>query len=102
MNHGLTYWERQPTDNPYYVNGFNGTFAFSEHKLVPEPFRNFIVESFPKIDRFRRIPLEDINTLMNDVWEGPGSMVKIERLLADMRAERYRLMHEDDDTKKKK
>jgi len=26
---------------------------------------------------------------MNDVWEGPGSMVKIQKLYNEMRAERY-------------
>ena len=36
----------------------------------------------------KRIPLEDINALMNDVWEGPGSMVKIMRLLKEMRTAR--------------
>ena len=84
-----TYWQNQPTDNPFSVNGFNGTWSFSDHDLIPEPLRNFIVESFPKIDRFKRIPLEDINKLMNDVWEGPGSMAKIERMLNELHAARY-------------
>ena len=84
-----TYWERQPTDQPWTLNGFNGTWNFSDHRLIPESLRNFIMESFPKIEKFRRIPLEDINALMNDVWEGPGSMQKIQNLYNDMRAERY-------------
>ena len=84
-----TYWERQPTDKPYTVNGFNGTWNFTDHNLIPNSLTNFIVESFPKIERFKRIPLDEINTLMNSVWEGPGSMTKIMRLTKEIRAERF-------------
>ena len=77
MNDKLNYWEQQPTDVPYYLNGFAGTWNFSEHKLIPESLHGFIMESFPKIEKIKRIPLEDINDLMNDVWEGPGSMPKV-------------------------
>ena len=83
-----SYWEAQPTDQPWLVNGFTGTWNFSDHDLIPDTLRNFIVESFPKVERFKRIPLDEINALMNDVWEGPGSMVKLERLVAEMRANR--------------
>lgn len=80
-----TYWERQPTDNPHTLNGFAGTWNFSNHRLIPEDLRDFIFESFPKHEKFRRIPIEEINALMNDVWEGPGSMVKVQNLLHEMR-----------------
>lgn len=83
-----TYWERQPTDQPWTLNGFNGTWTFSDHSLIPESLRNFIFENFPKIERFKRIPLEEINKLMNDVWEGPGSMVKVARLTKELRLAR--------------
>jgi hypothetical protein len=82
------YWEHQPTDNPNTLNGFKGTWAFSDHRLIPESLRNFINESFPKIDRFNRIPLDEINALMNDVWEGPGSMVKIAGITKELRQAR--------------
>jgi len=82
------YWEQQPTDQPWLVNGFKGTWAFTDHNLIPNSLTNFIMESFPKYERFKRIPLEDINTLMNEVWEGPGSMVKIQRLLEEARSKR--------------
>ena len=84
----LEYWERQPTDNPFYVNGFDGTWTFTDHDLIPNSLTNFIVASFPKIERFKRIPLEDINTLMNDIWEGPGSMVKVQKKYLEMQANR--------------
>lgn len=84
----LTYWEKQPTDNPYLLNGFNGTWAFSNHDLISNELRNFIMESFHPEEKFKRIPLEDINKLMNDVWEGPGSMVKIQKMFEEMFAAR--------------
>jgi hypothetical protein len=40
--------------------------------------------------RFSRVDIEKVNELMNDVWEGPGSMSKIARLHNEMRAERQR------------
>ena len=80
----MEYWESQRTDLPYTLNGFNGTWNFSNHNLIPESLINFIMESFPKEEKFKRIPLEDINALMNDVWEGPGSMTKIVRLKNEM------------------
>jgi hypothetical protein len=83
-----TYWENQPTDQPHTLNGFAGTWAFSDHNLIPDGLRNFIMESFPKVEKFKRIPLDQINTLMNDVWEGPGSMPKIARLTKEMRIAR--------------
>lgn len=86
----LTFWETQPTDKPWLVNGFNGTWAFTDHNLIPDSLRNFIWANFPKHERFRRIPLDEINALMNSVWEGPGSMVKIERLYQEIKAERVR------------
>jgi hypothetical protein len=82
------YWDRQPTDQPWSVNGFKGTWAFTDHNLIPDSLRNFIWESFPKHERFRRIPLDEINALMNDVWEGPGSMPKIMRLYRELREAR--------------
>lgn len=84
----ISYWERQPTDQPHTLNGFNGTWNFSDHNLIPEGLRNFIMEMFPKVEKFKRIPLEDINDLMNDVWEGPGSMPKLMRLMQESRVAR--------------
>lgn len=97
-----TYWERQPTDNPYTINGFNGTWNISDHSLVSSELRNYLLEAFHPESKFKRIPLDAINTLLNEVWEGPGSMVKIERLHREMYNERMaaKLMG-DEDTKTK-
>ena len=84
----LEYWEKQPIDKPWTLNGFAGTWAFTDHDLISNDLRNFIMESFHPEEKFKRIPLEDINKLMNDVWEGPGSMVKLQKLTVEMFAAR--------------
>ena len=76
-------------DNPFTVNGFNGTWQFSEHSRIPECLQNYIIECFPEYERFKRIPLEDINRAMNEVWEGPGSLEKVWQLAREMRYKRY-------------
>jgi len=96
-----TYWERQPSDQPGLLNGFNGTWKFSDHSKISSELRNYLMEAFHPVEKFKRIPLDDINTLMNEVWEGPGSMVKIERLHREMYGERMAKKMGDDDTKTK-
>ena len=91
----LEYWERQPTDQPWLLNGFNGTWNFRDHSLIPTSLHNFIFEHFPKVEKFKRIPLEDINKIMNDVWEGPGSMTKIVRLKNEMFSARQATKNEN-------
>ena len=79
-----TYWANQPTDDPFSVNGFAGTFAFSDHSRIPEPHVEFLLEYFRKRARrnsseghIKAIPLEEINEVMNEVWDGPGSVIKL-------------------------
>ena len=84
----LTYWKNQPTDKAHLLNGFKGTWNFSDHNLIPEAIRNFVIEAFPKFEKFKQIPLEDINKTMNDIWEGPGSMPKLISLTYELRAQR--------------
>ncbi|MDB4257191.1 hypothetical protein N9827_00860 [bacterium] len=82
-NSAISYWANQPTDQPWLPNGFAGTFAYSDHRLIPETITEFLLEHFrSRVGEARKnhisaIPLEEINDLMNEVWEGPGSMVKI-------------------------
>jgi len=73
----VEYWERQPTDKPWLLNGFAGTFAITDHDGVAEELRNYVMECFPKVERFKRIPMEDVNRVLNEIWEGPGSMAKV-------------------------
>ena len=94
-NSATYYWANQPTDQPWLPNGFAGTFAYSDHRLIPETITEFLIEHFrARIGEARRnhikaIPLEEINDLMNEVWEGPGSMVKIVELTYKLRGNRY-------------
>jgi hypothetical protein len=82
-NSAIRYWSNQPTEYPWSINGFAGTFAYSDHRLIPEIITEFLLEHFrSRIGEARKnhisaIPLEEINDLMNEVWEGPGSVVKI-------------------------
>ena len=72
-------------DNPYHPAGFKGTFAFSDHNLIPEVFVGFLQRHFGHY-RIRRVPLASINAILNELWEGPGSLEKIFRLEDEMRA----------------
>lgn len=82
------YWDRQPTDVPHSLNGFAGTWQISDHRLIAEPLLNYLLEVYYKYERISRVPLEDINQTLNEVWDGPGSMGKIIRLTGEMRAAR--------------
>lgn len=90
----VSYWEKQPTDLPYLLNGFKGTFAYSDHNLIPEPIVNFLIEYFWKElpesrkSHYKLIPLDKINSCLNEIWEGPGSMVKLTNLMYDLRQNR--------------
>jgi len=84
----VAFWQEQATDNQNTVNGFNGTWAISDHSLIPSSLNDFIAETFYGYIRLTRIPLEDINNALNEVWEGPGSMAKIVKLTYEKRQAR--------------
>ena len=71
-------------DNRFSVNGFRGTWAFSDHDLIPQVFNGFLQRHFG-VMRIKRIKLEDINALLNELWDGPGSLEKILRLEYEMK-----------------
>lgn len=75
---------KRDIDNPYAVNGFRGTWKFSDHTLIPDTLFSFLTRYFGQA-KLRRIPLDKINTLMNEVWEGPGSLEKLFRMELEMR-----------------
>lgn len=74
------------------VDSFNGTWAISDHNLVPNGVVNYIMECFPKVERFRKIPLDDVNRVLNEVWEGPGSLDKVQTLASEMRLRRMTMV----------
>lgn len=92
----IEYWESQPTDQPWLLNGFKGTWAISDHSLIPAEVMEFLLESFRnRLGEMRKshikiISLDEINDLLNEVWEGPGSVSKIVNLTYDMRQSRYK------------
>jgi hypothetical protein len=75
---------KRDIDNPNSVNGFQGTWKFTDHTLIPDTLFGFITRHFGQA-KLRRIPLDKINQLMNEVWEGPGSLEKLFRLELEMR-----------------
>ena len=40
--HRNKFWAKQPIDDPQTINGFNGTFAFSEHNRNPQGIVEFL------------------------------------------------------------
>lgn len=93
-NSTIDYWSNTPTDQPWLLNGFKGTWAFSDHSLIPEILQEFLIEYFYKQlgeERKRHIyniSLDKINDVMNEVWEGPGSMKKVVEMTYNMRQNR--------------
>lgn len=84
MNASLAEFYANDIDKPHTVNGFRGTWQFSDHSLIPDVLNEFIQRYFG-VYRIRRIPLQDINRVMNEVWEGPGSLEKIFRMTQELR-----------------
>lgn len=80
------YSRPELTEDPYSVAGFRGTWQFSEHSKIPDVLHGFLQRYFGYM-RLSRIPLDQINKVMNEVWEGPGSLPKIFRLEDQMRAD---------------
>ena len=93
----VAYWEARSTDGPNTVNGFAGTWAIKDHALIPQSLMDFLSESFYGYTRLSRVPLEDINDLLNQVWDGPGSMAKITRIVAEKRQNRREALNDTND-----
>ena len=74
----IAFYEKD-IDNRFSVNGFQGTWAFSDHSLIPSVFNGFLQRHFG-VMRLKRVKLEEINALLNELWEGPGSLAKILRM----------------------
>ena len=92
---------KQDIDNPYSVNGFRGTWNFSDHTLIPDSLHGFLTRQFGQA-KLRRIPLDKINQVMNEVWEGPGSLDKLFRLELEMRQAGKMIKFDANDFKDKK
>ena len=99
----VAYWDSTPTDQPWLLNGFNGTWAFSDYSLIPQPILEFLHEYYNKRlgdlrkNHIKVVTLNEINDLLNSIWEGPGSMPKIAAMTHDLRISRMKV--DSDDTK---
>ena len=65
-------------DNPHHPAGFKGTWAVTDHKLIPDVLRGYLQRHFG-IMRLNRVKIEDINIHLNTVWTGPGSLEQLFR-----------------------
>jgi hypothetical protein len=92
---------KRDIDNPHSVNGFRGTWNFSDHTLIPNTLYGFITRYFGQA-KLRRIPLDRINQIMNEVWEGPGSLEKLFRMELEMRQSGKLIKFDSNDFKDKK
>lgn len=86
----IRYWNEQPTDNPNSLNGFDGTWNITDHDLIPNSLQDFVSEMFYSATRLDRVPMANINELLNDVWDGPGSMPKLIVLMFNSRSARQK------------
>jgi len=97
----VAYWESTPTDQPWLLNGFQGTFAYSDHSLIPQTILEFLHEYYYKKlgdlrkNHIKTIDLNEINDLLNEVWDGPGSMPKLVSMTHDMRIARLDIVSDD-------
>lgn len=73
-------------DVPHSVNGFRGTWTFSDHNLIPDVLHEYLMLLFG-VNNLKRVPLKDINSAMNDIWEGPGSLEKVFRQTFELRSQ---------------
>ena len=73
------YNQERFVKDPFHPAGFAGTWNFSDHSLIPDVFHGFLQRHFGQY-KIRRVPLEKINEVLNEIWEGPGSLEKVFRL----------------------
>ena len=92
---------KKDIDDPHTVNGFRGTWKFSDHTLIPDTLFGFLTRHFAQA-KLRRVPLEKINQVMNEVWEGPGSLEKLLRLELEMKLSGRLIKFDASDFKDKK
>lgn len=73
---------------PHSLNSFSGTFAISDHSKIHETLNEYLYEVFydrvenkwlgGKRHPLAHISLDEINAALNEIWEGPGSVAKVQ------------------------
>ena len=62
-------------------------FQFTDPARVPELFREFACET-QNLERYRRVDLDLLNSTLNDLWQGPHSLVTVSNIVWDHRIQR--------------
>jgi len=85
LNNKISFYSSPEfVDNPHHPAGFKGIFKFSDHRLIPDVYIGFLQRHFGVL-RLSRVKIEEINRIMNEVWEGPGSLEKLFNMEEDYR-----------------
>lgn len=70
------------------LDEFKGPFAITDHSLIPGSLLNYLGERFYNAPRLSRVPLDDINSALNEVWQGVGSMERVREATRELRRAR--------------
>jgi len=85
--HTDEFLSKLPIDEPFTLNSFNGTFAFTDHDLVPGLIQDLVLSQRSE-DKFKKIPITAVTEIANKFWEGPGSCVAISNVIWHARVAR--------------
>jgi len=70
------------------LDEFEGPFAIRDHSLIPGELLNYLSERFYTTARLSRVPLDEINSALNEVWSGPGSVSKVREAYLELKQAR--------------
>lgn len=84
-------WKTRDIDRVGAVNNFSGTWAITDHDLIPEAVRDFLFEAFSVNRKLHNVELSEINRVLNENWMGPGSIAVLREKTYKMK----RMRHED-------
>lgn len=73
------WWQDQLSEeDSNSLNSFSGEWQIEDHDLIPsETLKNYLMERNPRKDRLSQISIKDVNSQLNDIWDGAGSMAKV-------------------------
>jgi hypothetical protein len=77
LDHKREFYSQDTSqDNPNTLAGFSGEWAIRDHSLIPQALLDYLTERF-NTQKLSRVSIDDINSALNELWEGPGSMAKL-------------------------
>lgn len=73
------WWNDQPVDEESNsLNSFSGEWQIEDYDLIPsETLKNYLMEQNPRKEKLSQISIKEVNRLLNEVWDGPGSMARV-------------------------